>query len=145
MTEEPVSKPAGVYFGALYFVVAGFLNSTQIFRKWDSPLAFSPLSAHSVWHLAANVAVYLAAAYLLWRLTHWGRLLALVYAYLTVATHAIVFVLFQVGSLQSLPPFFGPLAAFDALALVPLAIYLQPAERKAMFTVSLLEVLLPPD
>lgn len=143
--EDPSQKPFGVYVGALYFVMAGFLNAIQTFRKWGSPVVLNPLEEHSLWHLAANVVVYLAAAYLLWRLTHWGRLLGLVYAYLTLLMNLGVVVLFSSGKIQALPPLFAPLAAFDLVALVPLIFYLQPSLQKATFNVSLVEVLLPPE
>ncbi len=138
------SKPAGVYLAALYFVVAGFLDSIHKYREWGSLLVPSPFADRSVWQLGANTLIYLAAAYLLWRLTRLGRLLALVYAYLIVATNLGVLAL-HVSGRVNLTSFQLLLALFHVGALPLMISYLQPARSRAFFNVSLLEVLIPRD
>lgn len=144
VSRESRSKPTAVYLSALYFVVTGFLDSIYKYREWGSVLVLNPLAERSVWQLGANTLIYLAAAYLLWRLTRLGRLLALVYAYLIAATNLGVLSLNASGRID-LQPFQLSLALFHVGALPLIIYYLQPARRKKLFAVSLLEVLLPRD
>jgi peptidoglycan/LPS O-acetylase OafA/YrhL len=141
---ESPARPSGVYLTALYFVVAGFLDSIQKYREWGSVLVLNPLSEGSLWHLGANTLIYLAAAYLLWRLTRLGRILALVYAYLILLTHLGVLLLHLLGRVQ-LTQFHVLVAAFHIGALPLIISYLQPARRKPLFNVSLIDVLIPRD
>ena len=143
--EKTVGRPLGVYLASFYFVVAGFLEAIQQYREWDAPLIFNPLSEHSVWPLATHVAIYLAAAYLIWQLTWVGRLAGLVYGYALLATYAGVFLLYLKGTPgMSSTLLFMVLAVYHVAALIPLVVYLQPKRRKKLFHVGLLELLLPP-
>lgn len=146
MTVQATSgKPAGVYLAVLYFVVAGFLDSIQKFREWGSTATFNPLGDRSVWHLGLNVLLYLGVAYLLWRLTRTGRLLALVYGYVVLCSYLLALALYWSGKELNWPPLFVPLTLSHVVALALVLIYLQPSSKRGLFEVSLLEVLLPED
>ena len=143
--EKVVERPLGVYLASLYFVVSGFLEAIQQYREWGAPLIFNPLAEHSVWHLATHVAIYLAAAYLIWQLTWLGRLAGLVYGYALLATYVGVLLLYLKGTPgMSSTPLFMVLAVYHVAGLIPLVMYLQPKRQKKLFHVGLLELLLPP-
>ena len=129
--EKVVGRPLGVYLASLYFVVSGFLEAIQQYREWGAPLIFNPLSEHSVWHLATHVAIYLAAAYLIWQLTWLGRLAGLVYGYALLATYVGAFLLYLKGTPgMSSTPLFMVLAVYHVAGLIPLVVYLRPKRRK---------------
>ena len=44
-------RPLGIYLVALYFVLAGFLESIQKYREWNAPLTLDPFAEHSLWEL----------------------------------------------------------------------------------------------
>ena len=138
-------RPLGVYLIALYFFLTAFLESIQKFRQWGSPVVLNPFSEHSVWQLVANTIGYLLVAYLVWQRTWFGRLAALVFGYLTLATYLASFLLYLSQPELNFTRLFAVLALYHVVTLVPLLIYLQPARRKTLFPVSLLEILLPHD
>ena len=143
--EKVVERPLGVYLASFYFVVSGFLEAIQQYREWGAPLILNPLAEHSVWHLATHVAIYLAAAYLIWQLTWLGRLAGLVYGYALLATYVGVLLLYLKGTPgMSSTPLFMVLAVYHVAGLIPLVMYLQPKRQKKLFHVGLLELLLPP-
>lgn len=146
MSRSPAhEKPLGVYLIALYFLLAGFLESIERFRAWGSTLIWNPLAEHSLWHLVANILMYMAVAYLIWQLTWVGRLAGLVYGYLTLATYTGALVLYLQDRPLNVTPLFTLVALYHVLAIGPMLFYLQPAMRKQLFHVSLLEILLPRD
>jgi hypothetical protein len=138
-------KPLGIYLVALYFVLTGFLEAIQNLREWDSPLIWNPFSEHSVWHLASDVLIYLATAYLVWKLTRLGRLAALVFGYLYLTTHLVYFILYISGTSMNSTPLFMILSVYHILALPFLLYYLQREPRKKLFQVGLFEIILPHD
>lgn len=149
MTDKPrVERPLGVYLVALYFVIAGFLESIQKYREWDAPLSFNPLAEHSLWELVVHTVIYLALAGLVWNFAALGRLAALVFGYLTFATYvgAALFFLFYEGETPLIvTPLYVSIAIYHLSALIPVIAYLQPARQKKLFHVSLLEILLSND
>lgn len=142
---NPVERPLGVYLASFYFVLAGFLESIQRYRESDAAFSLNPLAEQSIWHLVTNIAIYLVVGYLIWNYTRIGRLAGLVYGYLTLATYFGAFLLYAKGTPMNPTPLFLTLAVFHVVALIPLVAYLQPARRKKLFQVSLLEILLPRD
>jgi hypothetical protein len=138
-------RPGGVYIVALYFVLTGFLEAIQNVRESESPLIWNPFKAHSVWHLASDLLIYLALAYLVWKLTRLGRLAALVFGYLYLTTHLVYFILYASGTSMSSTPLFFVLSVYHVLTLPFVLYYLQTKPRKNMFKVSVFEVLLPDD
>ncbi len=138
-------RSVGVYLAALYFVLTGFLESIQKFREWDSPLPLSPFSERSLWHLVAHTLIYLAVAYLVWKLAWLGRVGALVYGYLTLATYLGALLLYLGGTAMNFTSLFTVIAIYHLAALPPLLFFLQPNRSKKLFQVSLLEILLPHD
>lgn len=135
-------RPVGVYFVTLYFVLTGFLESIQKYREWGS-VHWSPLGEHSIWQMLANASIYFALAYLVWNLTWFGRLAALVFGYLYLAMCVVFLLLYLSGTPMNSAPLFFVLVPFHMLALPFLLYYLQTNPRKALFQVSVLEILLP--
>lgn len=138
-------KPAGVYLVSLYFVIVAFLESIQKYRGWGSSFSINPLTEHSVWSLVTDIAIYLAIAYLVWQLTWFGRLAALVFGYLYLGTFIWFFVLYARGTPMNSTPLFVILAVFHVMTLPPLLFYLQRGQGKKLFRVSLSEIVLPGD
>lgn len=146
MTSNPsAERPVGVYLVALYFVVAGFLESIQKYREWGGPLAWGPLAEQSVWALVADTLIFLVIAYLIWNFAWLGRLAALVWGYAMIATYAGVTILYLTDFPLSSSPLGRLVGAFHCLASVPLVWYLQPSRQKKLFSVSLVEILLSSD
>lgn len=147
---DPVSneRPLGVYLVALYFVIAGFLESIQKFREWNAPLSLNPFAAHSIWELTFHTLIYLALALLVWNFTALGRLGALVYGYLTLGTYVVaasIYLLYEGETPLTITPLAVSIAIYHVTALVPVIAYLQPKRRKHLFHVSLLDTLLSSD
>jgi hypothetical protein len=138
-------RPVGVYLVALYFVLTGFLEAIQNLRESESPLIWNPIKEHSVWHLASDLLIYLALAYLVWRLTRLGRLAALVFGYLYLSTHFVYLALYAGGTSMNSTPLFFVLSVYHIITLPFLLYYLQTKPRKELFKASLVEVLLPHD
>jgi peptidoglycan/LPS O-acetylase OafA/YrhL len=106
----------------------------------------NPLTDQSLWTLAVDPIIYLAIAYLIWRLAAFGRLGALVYGYISLAMYlGIAASYFVFHTPLTVTPLFIGLSAFHVLALPALLWYLQPARRKKLFHVSLWEILLSSD
>ncbi len=139
------TKPLGVSLVTLYFAVTGFVESIQRYRDWGSQPIFHPFSERSVWSLLANTMLYLVVAYLVWRRTYVGRLAGLVYGYFTLGTYLTVAALYLAGETMDMTPLFVVVAVYHALALPPILVYLQPARRRELFSVSLRDVVLPDD
>ncbi len=141
-------RPLGVYWVALYFVLAGFLEAIQKYRDWNAPLTFNPLSEHSIWELAFHASVHLALAFLVWHYAALGRVAALVYGYAFFATYAgmaIAFAFYEGSKPLTVTPLTLSIAVFHVTALIPVIAYLQPKRRKKLFHVRLLDLLLPGD
>ena len=149
MSNQPSSeRPIGVYLVALYFVLAGFLESIQKYHEWNTPLSFKPWAEHSVWELAAHTLIYLALALLVWNFAWLGRLGALVYGYLTLGTYVVMaffYVLYEGETSFTITPLFLSIAIYHVTALMPVVAYLQPKRQKKLFNVSLLDMLLSSD
>jgi hypothetical protein len=146
VSESSVEKPVGVYLVALYFVLAGFLESIRKYQEAAHAWTFRPFADHSVWTLAVDPIIYLAIAYLIWRFASFGRLAALVYGYVMLAMYlgiAVSYVVFHTP--LTITPLFVALSAFHVLALPGLLRYLQPARQKKLFHVSLWEILVSSD
>ena len=137
-TRPTTERPTGVYLVTLYFVLAGFLESIQMYRDWEHPLSLNPFAAQSVWQLAIHTAVYLVGAYFIWHLASFGRLAALIYGYLMLPVYIVVLIdpADKVTTLLLLT------SLFHILALIPTLFYLQPARQKKLFNVSLWDLLL---
>ena len=138
-------RPVAVYLIVLYFVLAGFLEAIQKYRDWGETLNLNPLTDRSLWHLAADILIYLAIAYLVWHLTWLGRLAGLVFGYLYLATCWWFLVLHVRGTMMNSTPLFLILAVYNVLALPPLLFYLQRDKGKKLFQVRVLDLLLPND
>lgn len=141
-------RPIGVYLVALYFVIAGFLESIQKYREWDAPLSFNPLAEHSLWELAFHTLIYLAVALLVWNFAALGRLGALVYGYLTLGTYVVaasIYLLYEGETPLTITPLAVSIAIYHVTALIPVIAYLQPKRRRRLFHVSLLDNLLSSD
>lgn len=145
MKPSKTERPAGVYLITLYFVLSGFLEAIHRYRDWSSTVSWNPFADHSVWYLATDLIVYLILAYLVWRLTWVGRLAALVFGYLYLATRLWLFVLYARGTPMNSGPLFVTLSAYHVLVLPFLLYYMQTQPRKKLFKASLLEILLPHD
>lgn len=149
MSETTTSeRPLGVYFVALYFVLAGFLESIQKYREWDSPLSFNPLVEHSIWELLVHTLIYLALALLVWNFAALGRLGALVYGYLTFGTYVVaasIYLLYEGETPLNVTPLSVSIAIYHVSTLIAVIAYLQPKRQKKLFNVSLLEMLLSSD
>jgi hypothetical protein len=143
--EKNKERPVGVYLVALYFVLTGFLEAIQNIQERGAPLVWNPLREHSVWHLTSDVLIYLCLAFLVWKLTRFGRLAALVFGYLYLATHLIYIILHVAGTSMNSTPLFGILSVYHVLTLPFLLYYLQTEPRKKLFQTAVLEVLLPHD
>lgn len=145
MSDHPSSeRPIGVYFVALYFVLAGFLESIQKYREWDSPLSFNPLTENSIWELSVHTLVYLGLALLVWNFASLGRLGALVYGYLTFGTYVVlasIYLLYEGDTPLTITPLGVSIAIYHVTALIPVIAYLQPKRQKSLFRISLLELL----
>lgn len=145
-SESHDEKPAGVYLVALYFVLSGFLESIRKYQEATHDWSWSPLADQSLWTLAVDPIIYLAIAYLIWRLAAFGRLAALVYGYIILAMYlGIAASYFGFHTPLTVTPLFLGLAAFHVLALPALLWYLQPARQKKLFHLSLWEILLSSD
>jgi hypothetical protein len=138
-------RPVGVYMVFFYFVLTGFLESIQKYRDWGDTVNLNPLTERSIWHLATDISIYLAIAYLVWNLTWLGRLAALVFGYLYLATCLWFFILYLRGTLMNATPLFFILTVYHMLALPPLLFYLHRGKPKKLFRVNLLDILLPND
>jgi len=139
-------KPVGVYLVALYFVLAGFLESIRRYQEADHSWSLNPLGDQSLWTLAADPIIYLSIAYLIWRFASFGRLAALVYGYVVLAMYLGIAVSYFVFHTPfTVTPLFVALSAFHVLALPALLWYLQPARQRMLFRVSLWEILLSSD
>jgi hypothetical protein len=143
--EASKERPLGVYLVSLYFVLTGFLEAIQNIQEREAPLIWNPFRAHSVWHLTSDVLIYLCLAYLVWRQTRFGRLAALVFGYLYLATHVIYFILYAVGTSMNATRLWGILSVYHVFTLPFLLYYLQTGPRKKLFQSGLLEVILPRD
>ncbi len=142
---ENSDRPIGVYLVALYFVLAGALETIQKYREWDGPLTFNPLGERSVWELAAHPLIYLVLAFLIWRFTALGRLGALVYGYLILGTYAVsgsIYFFYDGETPLTITPLFVIIAIYHVTSLLPLIAYLQPVRQKKIFRVSVVELLL---
>lgn len=141
-------RPVGVYLVALYFLVAGFLESIQKYRESETPFALSPFAQHSIWELGVHTTIYLVIAYLIWNYAALGRLAALVFGYLMLGTYVallIAYLLHSDGDLKEPSQLYLMIAAYHLVALGPIVYYLQPARRKKLFDVSLVELILSSD
>lgn len=141
-------RPIGVYLVALYFVLAGFLESIQKYHEWNPPLSFKPWAEHSVWELAAHTLVYLALALLVWNFAALGRIGALVYGYAHLAMYVVlasIYVLYEGDTPLTITPLSVSIAIYHVSALIPVVAYLQPKRQKKLFKVSLLDMLLSSD
>lgn len=138
-------RPLGIYLVTLYFVLSGFLEAIQKYREWGSAFIWNPLTEHSIWHIAADVTIYLAIAYMVWHLTWLGRLAGLVFGYLYLGTWLWFLVLYARGTAMNTTTLHLILAGYHILALPFLLYYLQTEPRKKLFRQSLLEILLPHD
>lgn len=136
-------RPLGVYLVTFYFVLSGFLEAIQKYREWGSVLIWNPFTEHSIWHLAADIAIYLAIAYMVWHLTWLGRLAGLVFGYLYLATWLWFLILHLRGTAMNSTNLHLILAVYHILALPFLLYYLQREPRKRLFQRSLLEILMP--
>lgn len=139
-------KRAGVYLVALYFVLSGFLESIRKYQEASHDWSLNPLADEALWTLAVDPIIYLAIAYLIWRLAAFGRLAALVYGYVILAMYlGIAASYFVFHSPLTVTPLFVALAVFHVLALPALLWYLQPSRQKKVFHLSLWEILLSSD
>ncbi len=139
-------KPVGVYFVALYFVLAGFLESIRKYQEGDHSWSVNPFGDQSLWTLAVDPIIYLSIAYLIWRFASFGRLAALVYGYVVLAMYVGIAVsYFVLHTPFNVTPLFVALSAFHVFALPALLWYLQPSRQKKLFHVSLWEILLSSD
>jgi hypothetical protein len=143
--ETKKERPVGVYLVALYFVLTGFLEAIQNIQETGAPLIWNPFREHSVWHLTSDVIIYLGLAYLVWKLTRFGRSAALVLGYLFLATRLTYFILYAGGTSMNSTPLFLVLSVYHVISLPLLLYYLQTEPRKKLFQASVFEVLLPHD
>ena len=147
MFNQPSSeRPIGIYLVALYFVLAGFLESIQKYHEWNSPLSFKPWAEHSVWELAAHTLIYLALALLVWNFAWLGRIGALVYGYAHLGMYVVMASFYVLGETPlTITPLFVSIAIYHVTALIPVMAYLQPKRQKKLFHVSLLDMFLSSD
>lgn len=135
-------RPAGVYFVALYFVLAGFFEAIQKFQEWGT-VSLNPLSERSIFILAMDPIIYLALAHLIWNFAALGRMAALVVGYVSLGMYLFVAISYFTSSVPlNVTPLFVYVSAFHIVCLIPVISYLQPARQKKRFTVSLWEILL---
>jgi hypothetical protein len=145
-SSERIERPVGVYFIALYFVLAGFLESIRKYQEAQGPFSLNPLADNSFLVLLIDPLIYLALAFLIWQFAALGRLAALVYGYVILAMYAgIAISYFAFSTPLTVTPLFLALSAFHVLALPALLWYLQPARQKKLFHVSIWEILLSSD
>jgi hypothetical protein len=145
-TDANTERPVGVYFVALYFVLAGFLESIRKYQEAHGDFSFSPLAENSFLALVIDPLIYLALAFLIWHFAAFGRLAALVYGYVVLAMYAGIAISYFVFSTPlTVTPLFLALSAFHVLGLPALLWYLQPARQKKLFHVSIWEILLSSD
>jgi len=138
-------RPLGIYLVALYFVIAGFLESIQKYYEWNAQVSFKPLAEHSVWQLAAHTMIYLAFALLVWNFAALGRIAALVFGYAHLAMYvalASIYVLYDGESPLTITPLSVSIAIYHVSTLIPVVAYLQPKRQKKLFHVRLLDLLL---
>ena len=135
-------RPLGIYLVALYFVLAGFMGAIKTRMEWDGPLSFNLFAEHSVWQLMVDIVLHLAVAYLVWHFTSVGRVAALVYGYIHIVMYPTIGIVYLVSDTPlHVTPLLVSMAVFHTTALIPVIAYLQPADRKKAFDVSLLELL----
>ena len=134
-------RPLGVYLVALYFVLAGFLESTKTYWEWNAPLSLNPMAEHSVWVLAVDIGLYLVLALLIWNYASFGRLAGLVHGYAMLAMWISIAIALALGTTMNITPLKVSLAIYHITANIPLLVYLQPARQKKVFHVSLLDLL----
>ena len=143
---EGLERPLGVYFVALYFVLAGFLEPIQKYQDAGHAFSWNPIAEQSIWTLAVDPLVCLALAYLVWEFTHVGRLAALVYGYVVLLMYAGIAVsYFAMATPPPITPLRLAVGVFHVLALPALLWYLQPARQKKLFNVSLWDLLVSSD
>ena len=144
MSTRSSERPLGVYLVALYFVLAGFLESIQKYRESGEAISFSPIAEHSIWNLAVHTLIYLTLAYLIWHFASLGRLGALVYGYLTFGMYVVmlsIYFLWEGDTQLTVTPLFVSIAIYHVTAIIPVILYLQPKKQKKLFHVSILELL----
>lgn len=141
-------RPLGIYLVALYFVIAGFLESIQKYYEWDAPVSFGLFAEHSVWQLVAHTFIYLAFALLVWNFAALGRIGALVFGYahlLMYAVMASIYFLYEGESPLTITPLSVSIAIYHVSALIPVVAYLQPKRQKKLFHVRLVDLLFASD
>jgi hypothetical protein len=149
MSDQPSSeRPTGVYLVTLYFVLAGFLESIQKYREWNASISLNPLAEHSIWELSVHTLIYLALALLVWNFASVGRLGALIYGYLTFGTYVVaasIYLLYDGDTPLTITPLSVSIAIYHVTTLIPVIAYLQPKQRKTLFRISLVDMLLSND
>lgn len=149
MTETTSNeRPLGIYLVALYFVLAGFLESIQKYFESSAPLSFGPFTEHSIWTLAAHTLIYLAFALLVWHFTSLGRLGALVFGYAHLGMYTVmasIYFLYEGEAPLTITPLSVSIAIYHVTTLIPVIAYLQPKRQKKVFHVSLIELLFSND
>jgi hypothetical protein len=138
-------RPTGVYFVALYLVVAGFLEAIMSYHESEGGLSLSPWAEQNAWGLVANVLIFLFVAHLVWNFVWLGRLAALVWCYAMVVMYVAISVLYLAGVPHTTNPMLPIVGAYYVLASIPVIVYLQPSRQKKVFHVSLMELLLSSD
>jgi hypothetical protein len=136
-------RPLGVYLVALYFVIAGFLESIQKHFEAAAPLSLDPFAEHSIWGLAAHTLIYLAFALLVWNFTWLGRLATLVYGYAHLGMYAVmtsIYFLYSGDTPLTITPLSVSIAIYHVSALIPVIAYLQPKKQKKVFRISLIDL-----
>lgn len=147
MTSPPTfERPTGVYLVTFYFVVAGFLESIQKYRESTESYSLNPFAEHSIWTLGVDILVYLALAYLVWNLTAFGRLAALVFGYVVLGMYVGIVSYYWLASVEMrITPLFVFLAGLNLVAMPLVVGYLQPSRRKKLFQASLWDLLVDSD
>ena len=144
--ERNTERRTGVYLVALYFVLAGFLESIRKYQESDASWSRNPLAEHSIFGLAVDPIIYLALAYLIWHFASFGRLAALVYGYVILAMYVGIAVsYFGFHTPIHATPLFLLLSTFHVTALPPVLGYLQPARQKKLFHMSVWDILVSSD
>ena len=143
---ENSERPLGVYLVALYFIIAGALETIQKYREWDQALTLNPFGEHSIWELAAHMGVYVALALLVWNLAALGRLAALVYGYLHFGAYVVIasiYLLYEGETPLTITPLFVSVAIYHVTTAIPVIAYLQPTKQKQLFQLRLTDLLFP--
>lgn len=137
-------RPLGIYLVALYFVIAGFLESIQKYYEWNAPVSLRPFAEHSAWQLAAHTLIYLAFALLVWNFAALGRIGALVFGYAHLGMYVVlasIYFLYDGDSPLTITPLSVSIAIYHVSALIPVVAYLQPKRQKKLFHVRLIDLL----